>query len=400
MGGLFPSGESRLVLVLREVLARTNSFAPRIVMMIYSLAGGGAEAAAISLIRGWDALGVGTDLVLAANTGHAAVGLPASCRVTVLGCANAQRWVHRTAQLLRRRRPSTVLTFMEGAGLTALIARSLARTNTKVIVSVHNNLPVHLRSSSSWKERLLAPSLVRTLYPRADGVVAVSAGVAADLATYVDVPQRRIRVIYNPIVGEHQASVAAEDSAHPWFNDRHIPVILAAGRLAKQKDYPTLLRAFRRAREHTDARLIVLGEGPERQALEACADQLGVADNTAFVGFVTDPRAYMRRASLLALSSAWEGFGNVLVEAMACGTPVVSTDCPHGPREILDGGRYGALVPVGDHQALADAILTRLGGVSDAERSMLVERAAEFSVERAATQYLDVLGIHRDGLPS
>lgn len=367
--------------------------APRVMLLIYSLSGGGAEAAATSLIRAWDDFGVGTDLVLAQGGGRSEADLPSSCHMTVLGCTTAQGWIAGTSKVIRHERPSAILAFMEGAGLTALIGRTVAHANTPVVVGVHNTLSAHLRSSPRWKERLLGPLLLRRLYPRADGIVAVSEGVAADLSAYARIPRSRIDVIYNPIVRDLEAFQRVAPPNHPWYEERATPVILAAGRFTRQKDYPTMLRAFQLVRGRLDARLVILGEGEERASIEALARALGVADSTAFVGFVANPHAYMRHSSVLALSSAWEGFGNVLVEAMACGTPVVSTDCPHGPREILDNGRYGTLVPVGDDRALAEAIRLSLDGVSEAERAMLMGRAAEFSVQRAAQQYLDVLGI-------
>ena len=176
---------------------------------------------------------------------------------------------------------------------------------------------------------------------------------------------------------------------HPWFAPGSPPVVLGIGRLTTQKDFPTLLKAFAQVRAVRKARLMILGEGRDRQALEVLARELGVASDVDLPGFVLNPFPYMVRASLLVLSSAWEGLPGVLIEAMACGCPVVSTDCPSGPSEILDGGAYGPLVPVGDDGALAKAILSVLEMPPDPER--LRARAALFSVERATDQYLQVL---------
>ena len=227
------------------------------------------------------------------------------------------------------------------------------------------------------------------LYPRADEIVAVSAGVADDLARVARIPRSRITVIHNPIVTDELLADARAPVDHPWFADGGPPVVLAAGRLTEQKDYPTLLRAFRHARRARELRLVILGEGEERPRLEALARELDVSGDVDFAGFVANPYAFMARASLFVLSSAWEGFGNVVVEAMACGTPVVSTDCPSGPGEILEGGRYGRLVAVGDDEELAAAMLATLEDPPRPE--LLRERAAAFRADEAALRYLRVI---------
>jgi glycosyltransferase involved in cell wall biosynthesis len=226
-------------------------------------------------------------------------------------------------------------------------------------------------------------------YLKADCIVAVSEGVADDLVSEVGLPRSAIRVIYNPVVTPELAARAEEPLVHPWLVPGSAPVLLAAGRLSAQKDFPTLLRAFARVRAARPARLIILGEGELRAQLEAQAVALGLGEDVQFPGFVENPYAYMRRAGVFVLSSAWEGFGIVLVEAMACGAPVVSTDCPVGPAEILEGGRYGPLVPIGDDGALAHAILSALDCPMDPER--LRARAGDFALEKIGRQYLEVL---------
>jgi glycosyltransferase involved in cell wall biosynthesis len=233
----------------------------------------------------------------------------------------------------------------------------------------------------AWRLRGL-----RRLYPRADAIVCVSAGVAEDLRRYLTLPAGRITIIHNPI-----QILAEEPSArlHPWLGDRGQPVILGAGRLSRQKDFMTLLHAFALLSDLPAHRLMIIGEGPERAHLEREAVRLGIAERVTLPGFVTNPRACMAASSLFVLSSAWEGFGNVLVEAMAVGTPVVSTDCPSGPREILQDGALGPLVPVGDAPALARAIRQALLDPVPAER--LRARADDFAPERVVVPYLAVL---------
>jgi len=259
------------------------------------------------------------------------------------------------------------------------------------VTSEHNPLSHQVVQRSkrwNWRWRFLPP-LIRGVYPWADAIVAVSNGVADDLSSTAGIARKRITTIYNPVVTPGLQEKARATLNHPWFAPGSPPVVLGVGRLAAEKDFPTLLKAFARVRAVRKARLMILGEGRERATLEALAHELGVATDVELPGFVDNPFAYMARAAVFVLSAVWEGFGNVVVEAMACGCPVVSTDCPSGPAEIMDGGAYGSLVPVGDDAALAKAILSVLETPPDLER--LRARAALFSVDRAADQYLEVL---------
>jgi glycosyltransferase involved in cell wall biosynthesis len=213
--------------------------------------------------------------------------------------------------------------------------------------------------------------------------------VAEDLALTASLPRERITTIYNPVVTPALAGQAQAPLTHPWFAPGSPPVLLAVGRLHYQKDFPTLLRAFARVRAVRAVRLLILGEGDQGAALRASAQELGITTDVELPGFVLNPFAYMARAAVFVLSSAYEGLPGVLIQALACGCPVVSTDCPSGPAEILEGGVYGPLVPVGDDVALAKAILSTLNTRPNPD--WLRTRAAEFSVDRAVDRYLEVL---------
>jgi glycosyltransferase involved in cell wall biosynthesis len=225
-------------------------------------------------------------------------------------------------------------------------------------------------------------------YPRADAIVAVSRGVADDLARFAGLPRDVIRVIYNPVVGADLPRMAGEPVDHPWFRPGELPVILGAGRLSRQKDFPTLIRAFAEVRRARPARLVILGDGAQRAELEALVRTLGLADAVALPGFTSNPYAHMARAAVFVLSSRFEGFPNVLVEALAVGTPVVATDCPSGPAEILERGRHGRLVPVGQADALARALLATLDAPGDPAGRR--RRAADFSADASVSTYLDL----------
>ena len=229
----------------------------------------------------------------------------------------------------------------------------------------------------------------RRSFPGADAAVGVSRGVAAELKEAVGVPAYRVHTIYNPVVSANPVRDADRPAGHPWLDELGPQVVLAAGRLNKQKDFPTLLAAFAKLLVHRPARLIVLGKGRLRPMLTAQARELRIAEHVDFPGFVENPCAFMAKAGLFVLSSRHEGLPTVLIEAMACGCPVVSTDCSFGPSEILQEGKFGALVPVGDAEALAAAMGRTLD--EPPRRATLRERASFFSIERAVDQYEKLL---------
>jgi glycosyltransferase involved in cell wall biosynthesis len=229
--------------------------------------------------------------------------------------------------------------------------------------------------------------LKKDFYVWADGIVAVSEGVAEHLSHTSGLPRDRITVIYNPVVSPQLTDKARQALEDPWFARNQPPVILSVGRLTMAKDYPTLLRAFVLLRKRREARLLILGSGETRAELEQLVRSLGIEQHVRMAGFVANPYAYMARAAVFVLSSAWEGLPGALIEAMACGCPVVSTDCRSGPAEILDHGRFGRLVPVGDAAKMAGAIALALDEGRGVATRDARERAMDFRVERATSAY-------------
>ena len=292
---------------------------------------------------------------------------------------------------LRREVPDAMLAALPTANAIAVWACALSSWHPRVVISERNadsTAVGTLKPQHRGMRNRLARMAIRSSYRFADGVIAISDGVAEGVRAVPGVRPERVHVIHNPSWSPEIEKRAAEPVDHPWLHDTGMPVILMVGRLVQQKDPETLLHAFALLTRSREARLIILGEGLLRRDLEACVRRLGLEDHVSMPGFSENPFAFMRRASVLALSSHNEGFGNVIVEAMACGTPVVSTDSV-GPSEVLDGGRYGPLVPVGDAAALAEAIAATLDRPLPAET--LKARAREFSVEKAADAYLRIL---------
>ena len=273
------------------------------------------------------------------------------------------------------------------ANLIALWSRRVARVRTRVVIVEQNTFSCSYQQLPKWYGFMML-QLMRWSYPNADAIVAVSTGVANDLARVTGINGRRIRVIYNPVITPELRRKALAPPNHPWLKQQSIPVILAVGRLTPQKDYPNLLRAFALLRQKRPVRLLILGEGPERSVLETLAKQLGIESDIHLPGFAENPYPMMAGASVYVLSSRWEGLPTVLIEALYCSTPVVATNCPSGPSEILLGGKYGTLVDVGDSSALAQAI----AAVLDSERvSAPRESWLPFDSDTVLRDYSDVM---------
>jgi glycosyltransferase involved in cell wall biosynthesis len=276
---------------------------------------------------------------------------------------------------------------MDHSSVVALWARRLADVQTRIIATVHTNLTGVLSNDSRWRVRSM-PFFVRHFYPWADEIVAVSKGVADDLAVRGCLPRHRIKVIYNPVLTKEFFEKAREPVEHPWLAPNQPPVVLGVGRLTIQKDFSTLVRSFAQVRQRRPAKLLILGEGDQRRHLEALSRELGVDEDVCLGGYQENPYAYMARAQVFVLSSIYEGFGLVLVEAMATGVPVVSTDCESGPREVLQDGRYGTLVPIGSVEALAEAITAQL---DQGRQSIPSDWLHNFKLSKAVDAYMELI---------
>lgn len=371
---------------------RLNNEQPRLTLFTSSLSGGGVERVMVNLARGFAGHGLKVDLVLAKAEGPYISQVPSGVRVVDLQASRVLTSLPNLVLYLKRERPSVFITGSYHVNIIAIWARIIAGVSCKLVVTVHNTLSQGVKNARDLKGQLL-PYFVRMFYPRADVVVAVSQGVADDLVKTTGLPRELIKVIYNPVVTPELLEKAKVSIDHPWFRPGQPPVILSVGRLTKQKDFPTLIRAFALVRTERSARLMILGEGEERPKLEALVRELGLEDDVSMPGFVDNPYAYMARAAVFVLSSLWEGLPTVLIEAMAVGTPVVSTDCPSGPSEILMNGKYGSLVPVGDHSALAKAIRKNMEIEMKIKNDCLVEAVKPFMANEVYNQWMEVIGI-------
>ena len=365
----------------------TTKAKQRVAIFTANMDGGGAERAMLKLAGGIADHGYDVDLVLSRAEGHYLQEVPDSVRIVDLHARRVLSSIPGLVRYLRRERPNAMLTSMNYVNIVGIWARTLARVDTRLIVNEQNALSLEAAHSPRRRHRLM-PRLIKRFYPWADGVTSVARGTADDLVSTAGVSPNLIEVVHNPIVTTELRELVAEPLGHPWFGRGQVPVVLGVGRLAPQKDFGTLIRAFARVIARRPCRLMILGDGPERASLEMLVAERGLTGSVDLPGWISNPYPYMAHAGVFVLSSRWEGLPSVLIEALFCEVPVVATDCLSGPREILEGGRYGALVPVGDEEALAAAIEMALAGE-------LMPPAAEswepYEQETVVRRYLEVL---------
>jgi glycosyltransferase involved in cell wall biosynthesis len=358
-----------------------------IAFFLPSVRAGGAQRVIVNLAQGIVERGLPVDVVLATAEGAFLAELPPAVRLVDLRAGRLLRSLGPLTAYLRRTRPRVLISSISHANLIALWAARLARRGTPVVVTEHTTVSLANVPGGRLAERL-GPRMVRAFYPWAASVVAVSSGAADDHARTTGLPRSRMQVIYNPVITPRVLAQARQAPDHPWFAPGQPPVVLGVGRLSQAKDFPTFIRAFAEVRRRREARLIILGEGEDRAGLEALVHELGLTADVALPGFRENAIAYMARSALFVLSSAWEGLPTVLIEALAAGARVISTDCPSGPREILQGGRLGALVPVGDVAALAEAILD---GLDRPAGPLPPDALTPFTRESAVDHYLRLI---------
>lgn len=350
-----------------------------------SLNGGGAERIMLLLAKSFVARGVRCDLIIAMHKGELLSEVPAGVRLTSLHRTKTLHAVFALARYLRRERPETLLITTLKASLCALLAKCLTSTRTRVVLCEANPIKFAMQSDNLWKTAINKVA-VHLLYPKADDVILVSEGVHQSLVDEQVVSPNRMHIIFNPLPRDYPAP--RKKPAHSRLS------LVACGRLHPQKDQATLLRAFAILRRSFDVRLTIVGDGPLRSQLEAQAQALDITDAVTFTGFVADPAEYLATASVFVHTSCYEGFGLVLLEALAYGCAIVATACPGGVREVLANGKFGTLVPVGDDAAIANAVARILQG--EVEFPDASEYLRQFDIKHISDAYLVVLFPHAD----
>ena len=365
----------------------------KVAFFLPHLADGGVARSSFILAGRFVQHGHDVDVLTVRPSGSMSLSPPDGVRVIDLGARRALTSIPSLVRYLRRERPAALVSAQHFANVAAVLARSLAHRKVKLLLTERLSIDEALKRDRGLR-RLVLPRLMRLLYGRADALVANARDNAERLAELLGWPPGSVRTIYNPTFDPSIRPMAEEPVTESWFAPGEPPVVLGVGRLAPQKDFSLLLRAFAAMRAKTDCRLVIIGEGPERARLEALATELGVSADVELPGFRTNPYSYMARASLFVLSSRYEGLPNVLIEAQACGVPVLATDCPTGPREILLGGSAGVLVPVGDVEAMAEQGVRLLAdrayaqGLADEATAHL----SRFDPETCYEAYLALLG--------
>jgi glycosyltransferase involved in cell wall biosynthesis len=364
----------------------------RIALLLPTLETGGVERVFANLAGGLLRQGVEVDFIVGRAGGDMAAALERAIPLYDLQSDRMMHSIRQLAKYLREREPDALIAGMTHSTAAAVLARAAAGRRTRIIATEHNTMSRIVANTSGLKYRLM-PLWSRWALNSADAIVAVSAGVADDVSTQTGIPRDRFRVIYNPVITSALRSSAAAPLDHPWFRPGEPPVILTVGRLDKQKDFPMLIRAFHLVRQTRPARLVILGEGPDRNRIEKAVAHLGLSADISLPGSEANPYRFMSRSAVFAFSSQWEGFGVALLEALALGMPVVSTNCPHGPAEILCNGKYGALVPPGDHEAMSRALLNALDNPMRPDCSTHLQ---QFTIENVALNYLSLINALND----
>ena len=367
-----------------------------IAFLLPDLEWSGLGRVAVNLAKEISSRGISVDLVVGSATGVFLKEIPPQIRIVDFERQIQPRLQSALKILLPLRRylqiekPTALVCNLYTCNVVTLMAKMLVRSKVKLVLVEQIILYEKQEKKQQKLQERFLPILMRWLYPSADKVVACSQGLARDLEIYLGFNHGKIDVIYNPVIDEKLAEKANLFVEHPWFNKGEIPVVLGAGRLVRQKDFATLIRAFALVKKEQKVRLVILGEGQLKNQLLTLVGQLNLENDVAILDFVENPYAYMAKSAVFVLSSGWEGFGNVVAEALAAGAPVVSTNCPSGPAEILDNGKYGELVAVGNSQGMAEAILRVLSGKVRSVDSAWLE---QFTLKYSAQKYLELINI-------
>jgi glycosyltransferase involved in cell wall biosynthesis len=368
---------------------------PRVAFLLHNIDSGGVERVAINLLKELVKYPISIDLVLFEKKGNFLNETPPEVRIVDLSGASSGRLrkIFPLVKYFRQEKPSVLVSKLVQFNVIAIVAKFLSLIPLHVLLVEHlsfDSLENEIKDDPKEKIGLLN-QLRKIFYPKANVVAAVSQGLAQALERDLSMKAGTFKVLYNPVIDENLVTKSQLPVEHPWFESGQPPVFLAAGRLAPQKDFLTLIKAFAIFRQKYTARLVILGEGTERQTLEAEISRLNLEADVSLLGFTNNPYAYMSKASVFILSSRFEALPTVLIEALACGCQVIATDCPYGPNEILVNGKYGKLVNIGNTHELADAMAETINSPIDSQ--LLKLRAYDFNTKNAVVEYLKAMNL-------
>ncbi len=364
-----------------------NNSLKKITIFIQNLDGGGAEKVIVNLIKSFIKRNIEIDLILAKAEGVLIKELPTKVRIINLNKNSILYSIPDLIKYIKNEKPEVILSTLDHVNVATIIARKLSKIDSKLILRLSSTITADIKNNTFIK-RIILPHLIKILYPLADRIIAISKETYNDLQKIVKINPQKVKIIYNPIDISEISSKANEEVSHPWFNKGEPPVIISAGRLNKAKDYPTLLKAFSIVHKKLPSRLMILGKGEEENNLKKLAYKLRIEKDFYLKGFEENPFKYMKRASVFVLSSKWEGLPNVLIEALALKIPIVSTNCKSGPSEILENGKWGRLVEVGDYHAMAEAIIETLNSKRKIDQNELNEYLKIFDINNVSENYI------------
>jgi len=365
-----------------------NETPQKVCFYLPSLKGGGAERVIVRVANEFAKRGYVTEIAVVDRKGPYLDDVADAVTVVDLDTHRFLAAIPSLVKYLRTARPDVILSTIDSANVAAIVAKHLSGVRARVVVRISNTISAKSKKLSNPKHQIVHFA-AKQAYPYADHTIGVSHGVTKDTITQLELSDSLATTIYNPVVEDRFHEDSKEPVSHPWFQEDSPPVVLGVGELSEQKDFSTLIRAFAKVDLDPQPRLVILGSGDKLTELEELATHLGIGSRVDFPGFVDNPYAFMAKTDLFVLSSQWEGCPNVLIEAMACGAPVLATDCPSGPREILQDGKFGTLVPVGDIDYMSNEIENLLSSKPDIEASR--QRGLSFDIPTIADKYESVL---------
>jgi glycosyltransferase involved in cell wall biosynthesis len=371
----------------------------KILFVIPSLVGGGAERVTLNILKHLDRERFIPHLAMFSYEGEYLTQVPNDVSIYNLNWdLKKKQWINifklikiLAFKIYSELKPDIIISSLVYANLIVIISRKFSPIKPPIIITEQNNT---LQAQNNFRIlKIKTLWWIKRIYPQADEIIAVSKGVAKDLAKSFGVPKDKIQVIYNGTDLAFIKNAVQEPVDNIALTRGNAPVIIACGRLQYQKNYPLLLEAFAKTLKHIDSRLLILGQGEDRSSLEELVARLGIRERVVFLGFQKNPYKYLAVSDIFVLSSRWEGAPNVLLEAMACGVPVISTRCHYGPEEIITDGVNGLLVPVGDKDAMADAIIRLLKDKQLREHLIVGgnKRVIDFSIDKMTLEYEKVI---------